>query len=256
MAQLQIPFIIGHRGSPLRQPENTTASFAEALHSGADGIELDTQLTSDGFVVIMHDDAVDATTNGSGKVNDMLLDSFLSLKTRQRNSKIYTEAPPTLAETLDRFGAIARVVNVEIKPSEDTRLAKATAEIISAHPAQKNILCSSFDETALQFLQQEYPHLRRALLFPNSAIHGLIAGAVGQIGCVYRAAQLGCEAIHPHWRLVNPRFITYAHSLDLRVTIWTVDDLAKAQSFAKWGADGIITNNPHLLSSLHDTYID
>ncbi len=255
MTQTQFPLILGHRGSPRLKPENTAASFADALQNGADGIELDTQLTSDGFVVVMHDDTVNATTNGSGKVCDMPLSSFLALQTRQRNSHICIGSPPTLSETLDRFGAVARVINVEIKPSEDTRLAKATADIISAHPAQKQILCSSFDEQALRFLQQEYPQLRRALLFPNTAIQGLAAGVGRNTAWVNRAAQLGCEAVHPHWRLVNPRFIAYAHALDLRVTIWTVDSPAQAQAFAKWGADGVITNHPQLLSSLRNKNI-
>ena len=77
--QLTNPAIFAHRGASLCAPENTLAAFNLALHQGADGIELDAKLTSDGHVVVIHDQTIDRTTQGHGKVGELTLNQIRKL---------------------------------------------------------------------------------------------------------------------------------------------------------------------------------
>src|SRR6056297_841327 len=97
-------FIWAHRGASAVAPENTLAAFTAALQAGADGIELDVHLTRDGVPVVMHDETVDRTTNGSGRIRDLShaeiddLDAGSWFGPRWRGEKI-----PTLEKVLVAF---------------------------------------------------------------------------------------------------------------------------------------------------------
>ena len=73
------PIILAHRGDLAHAPENTLASFAQALQKGADGVELDAKLTLDGQVIVVHDTTVDRTTNGKGRIQSHSLESIRQL---------------------------------------------------------------------------------------------------------------------------------------------------------------------------------
>jgi len=90
--------IIAHRGASAHAPENTLTAFQLALDQGADGIELDVMLSKDGQLVVIHDETVDRTTNGTGKVAEMDLVELKVLDAGQG------ESLPTLPEVFDRFG--------------------------------------------------------------------------------------------------------------------------------------------------------
>ena len=100
--------IIAHRGASAHAPENTLAAFQLALEQGADGIELDVMLSKDGQLIVIHDDKVDRTTNGTGKVADMYLSELKVLDAGQG------ESLPTLPEVFDRFGG-KFLINIELK---------------------------------------------------------------------------------------------------------------------------------------------
>jgi glycerophosphoryl diester phosphodiesterase len=73
LTELPRPTIFAHRGASAYAPENTLAAFELALRQGADAIELDAKLTRDGHIVVIHDQTVDRTTEGRGRVKDMTL---------------------------------------------------------------------------------------------------------------------------------------------------------------------------------------
>ena len=74
------PIIIGHRGACALAPENTIASFKLAVEHNADFVELDAKLSLDGMVVVIHDQTVDRTTNGTGRVNQLAFEDLRKLK--------------------------------------------------------------------------------------------------------------------------------------------------------------------------------
>ena len=109
------PLIWGHRGASDSAPENTLAAFKAAVRVGADGIELDVMHCGSGEIVVIHDDSVDRTTNASGHVGTMPLDTLRMLDAGARFAPGFSgEIIPTLEEVLDTVGHRVRA-NIEIK---------------------------------------------------------------------------------------------------------------------------------------------
>lgn len=241
------PFIFGHRGASAHAPENSLAAFTLAAQQGAQGIELDVHLTADGHVVVMHDDTVDATTNGHGAIANMTLAQLRQLHLHARGARHgaeTSETVPLLSEVFDRFVPGTLVVNVELKAAKTTDLAEAVAQLVQQRGAAGQVLLSSFDRFTLAYLHQEYPTLRLALLYPGSALGGVLTGMRHDLAWITGANALGCEAIHPHWRLVTPAVIERARILEMDVNAWTVDDERTLRHLAALDVDGIITNDP------------
>lgn len=246
MANIPFPLVFAHRGAAARAPENSLAAFDMAVHQGADGIECDAQLTADGQAVILHDDTLDTTTTGRGPVKDLTLAQVQALRLRATRGGAATEGErvPTLAEVLARYGHGPHLLNVEIKPTKGTALAARVAELVVAARSEEYVLLSSFDVRALAFLADRYALLRRALLYPPSALTGVVVGLRGGLGWLTEASALGCEAIHPFVRLVNSAVVARAHLLGLNVNVWTVDEERTIRQMVALGVDGIITNDP------------
>ena len=114
--------IWAHRGCSYRYPENTLSSFREACRYEIEGIELDIQLSKDGEIVVIHDERVDRTTNGSGRVEDLTLWELKKLKIQpnEQSSRVY-ETIPTMKEVLALLAPVCRrdglLINIELKNS-------------------------------------------------------------------------------------------------------------------------------------------
>ncbi len=256
------PQIIGHRGAPMDEPENTLRSFHAALDQGADSLECDIRLTADGAVVIMHDATVDATTDGKGAVAALSLAAIGQLRAVRRNGLSLAEASadrpgvPTFAEFLDTFGQRGVPLHIEIKP-EQTRertfaLIDAAARIVHDRHLTGEVIWSSFAAPGLAYLQEKYPETQRALLYPPSLTVGMLTGLFGMQRWLRQALALQCTAIHPFWQLVTPHFVQAAHHSHLAVNAWTVDDTKIAEKLAQTGVDGIITNATRRLRTFFD----
>jgi len=249
MPELTQPHIIAHRGASLLAPENTLAAFDLAIQQGADGCECDVRLTADGTLIVLHDELVDATTDGHGPIGNYTADAARQLQVRQRGGIfVANEHLPLLTEVLTRLTppqvSSNFILNVEIKQTGSGVLAAAVADELHQHQVEQFVLISSFDEVALRHLQQHYPHIRLALLYPPTLTASMVSGITRSTAFVRKAAALGCVAVHPMWRLVTPSLVTEAHALGLQVNVWTVDDPLQARRLAAFGVDGIITNDP------------
>ena len=109
------PFVVGHRGAAGLEPENTLRSIGRAIDIGVDAVEVDARRCKDGTLVIMHDPAVDRTTNGRGRVCDQSLASLKGLEAGVRFAGRYRgERIPTLEEVLEQIPAPVWV-DVELK---------------------------------------------------------------------------------------------------------------------------------------------
>ncbi len=97
-AELAKPLVIAHRGTPRELPENTLASFARALEQGADVLETDLRFSQDGTIVLVHDETLDRTTNGSGLVASHSLDEIKRLRTQAPSGEYTDEQVPTLVD--------------------------------------------------------------------------------------------------------------------------------------------------------------
>ena len=221
------PKIIAHRGASAHAPENTLAAFQLALEQGADGIELDVMLSKDGHLVVIHDDTVDRTTNGSGKVRDLTLSELRQLDAG------FGETLPTLAEVFERFGG-KFLINIELKNYSAMldRLPLTVAELVLERGLAGDILISSFNPFNLPRFHRRVPESPCGLLT-------LPGKATGLTSWLFRM-----DALHPYYEDVDVPLVEKEHQKGRQVNVWTVDEPSEIRRLAMLGVDMIITNDP------------
>jgi glycerophosphoryl diester phosphodiesterase len=239
--------VIGHRGASHEAPENTMAAFQAAVAAGADGVELDVHLTSDGIPVVIHDARVDGTTDGTGLVNDLSLAEIRRLDAGSHSGAtagshsgatdaFAGELVPTLEEVLASFGE-QLLINIELKaqirPQAQAQLETTVAELVRGLALQERVWVSSFKPYALYRMRQVAPEIGCGLLYSPLSL-----------GAAWLAPITPFEALHPHLTLAPPWFVRLAHAMGKRVVVWTVDDVDRGASLLDAGVDVLITNNP------------
>lgn len=238
--ELPYPLILCHRGAKNDAPENTLAAFKIALDLGADGFELDTQLTSDGHVVVYHDTTVDRTTNGHGKLSKLPLAELRQLDAGSSFSENFRgEKVPTLDEVFETISKRA-IINVELKnfsaPFDD--LANKVCEVVRRHGMQKNVIFSSFLSWNLKKVARILPEVPRGLI--------TIKGKWGMWGRSFGFNLGNFDALHPYLDDVTAQQVKRVHKLKRRIIVWTVNKEEDMQRLFRWGVDGILTDDPQL----------
>ncbi len=233
------PIIFAHRGSSVHAPENTLAAFELALQQGAEAIELDAKLSADGQVIVIHDQTVDRTTDGSGKVAQMTLPALRALDAGSFFSESYRgERIPTLDEVFETLGKRI-LINVELTnyATPFDALAPKVVELVRKHALEKRVLFSSF-----------FPHnLSRARRLMPESPRGLLAWAGWKGAWSRTSAWRGpYQALHPYFTSVNERLVQRVHAAGRRVHAWTVNDEAAIRHLIALGVDGIFTDDPLL----------
>jgi glycerophosphoryl diester phosphodiesterase len=219
--------IFGHRGAPgyPRRAENTIGSFTRALQFGATGLEFDVRRCGDGRIVVIHDDTIDRTTNGSGRLADLTYEQLLQFDAGGG------EPIPLLSSVLDQFGSKC-LLNIELK---DSGIAGDIKAMVLERRLERQVIVSSFDWNELKPL---IPAVPIALL--SSRLEELVSSAVD-----FHAA-----AIHPRRDLVTRSLIELARGVKLAVHAWTVNDPSEISYFRDLGIDGIFTDFPERCSTL------
>lgn len=230
--------IFAHRGARGYAPENTMAAFRRALDLGADGIELDVQLSRDGAVVVCHDHTIDRTSDGSGWVRDLTL---AELRRRDCGSwfdpAFAGERIPTLEEVLAWLAPTPLLLNVELKngPVVYPGLEEKTAALLAAFGLQERTVISSFYHPSLRRIRELDRRLRTGVLF-----------ACRPLAPLALARDVDAAFLHPHWHYLEADWVATAQRAGVGVNVFTVNtpsELALAQAA---GADGIFTDYPDL----------
>jgi len=229
--------IFAHRGASAYAPENTLAAFGLACEMGADGIELDVQLTKDGEIVVIHDETVDRTTEGTGWVKDLTLDQIKSLNASMGNERYPHEMIPTLDEVFDLLADSQMMINIEIKDSQVMYpgLDEKVLEMIDQRDWEYRINMSSFNHITLAHIRQIGSLVYTGVLFQD---------------VLYEpwnyAHQLWATGLHPHYLYVDavPNLVEESHNSLLEINVWTVNEVADIDRMLARGVDGIITNYP------------
>ena len=238
--------IVGHRGASATEAENTLAAFEAAIRAGADGVEFDIRMTSDGHAVVMHDADVARTTNGSGLVRSMTLHEVKRLRIRTADGEA-TDVP-TLDETLASLSG-RTFVDIEIKnipgqpdfdadgePAVEAALASLERTSFSG-----GLLLTSFNPFSLARSRTLAPHVSTGLLTDADV------DAFAALG--YAHAE-GHPWLLPHKAnalAAGVAFVREAHGYDMRVGTWLTDDPAEAAALFAIGIDAIATNDPAAL---------
>jgi glycerophosphoryl diester phosphodiesterase len=218
--------IFGHRGAPgmPRHGENTSASFRKALQAGANGLEFDVRRCADGQLVVIHDETIDRTTNGRGRIRDLTYEEL-----RQFDAGA-GETVPLLVDVLDAFGSQC-LLNIELK---DPGIAVEVKKLVLDRQLEKRVIVSAFEWEELLPLT---PEVSIGLL--SSKLRNLIS----------RAKKLGASAIHPRRDIATKKLLDWAHDANLQVHVWTVNDPVEIAHFREMGVDGIYTDFPERCST-------
>ncbi len=221
------PKIYAHRGASSAAPENTMAAFQLAMDQGADGIELDVMLSKDHQLVVIHDDKVDRTTNGTGRVRDLTLAELKALDAGDG------EKIPTLDEVLTRFGG-KFLINIELKnySTPFDAVPVDVAAMVRDHNVADSILISSFNPFNFARFHRILPEVPLGMLtFPGWAkFFG------------YRLFRY--DALNPYFKDIDEAMVTRVHAKGRQLNAWTVDEAADIRHLAILGVDGLITNQP------------
>ncbi len=234
------PVIFAHRGASAHAPENTLAAFELAVEQGADAIELDVKLSADGHVIVIHDATVDRTTGARGKVKDMSLAELRSLEAGSFfGARFQGEKIPTLEEVFETVGK-KTFINVELTNYNTPRdhLVEFVCMLVKKFGMQKRVLFSSFLSGNLSNARGYLPEVPTGLL-ALSGILGLWPRSFGFAFGKY-------DALHPNLKNATQQQVYFAHRLNKRIHVWTVNKEADLRRLFKWGVDGVFTDDAQL----------
>jgi len=253
------PLVMAHRGASGLAPENTLVAFQKALDLGADVLELDVHATKDGEIVVIHDETVDRTTDGRGAVKDFTLEELKRLDAgyhftpdggvtypyRGRGITI-----PTLKEVFAAFPQ-ARI-NIEIKQSNPPIEGRLGA-LIEGMGAEDRVLVISFDDEAIARFRKLAPGVA------TGAAEGEIREFVTYLTLrmvpfyVPKADAFQVPEWYGEYHIVTKAFVDAAHSKNVEVHVWTVNEKEDMRRLLKLGVDGIITDYPdHLIEVMKE----
>lgn len=233
--------VVAHRGSSWVAPQNTLAAFEAAARAGADAIELDVQLTSDGQVVVIHDDTLDATTSGSGWVKDTTLADVRALDAGAWFAPAFAgQRVPVLAEVVELLGRHPSVgLLCELKGEWTPQEAELVTGPLRAAGLADRTVVQSFWPGTVEALRMADADLRRGLLLAD----------VGD-DLLDVCAALGVRMANPHGLLLlaHPDLVDRLHGAGLEVAVWTLDESAHWAAAVEVGVDEIITDRPDRLA--------
>ena len=232
------PLLIAHRGASAEAPENTLPAFQRALALGADGIELDVQLTRDGVPVVFHDTTLARLTGRRGRLARLSREEL-------RAVRVQGEAIPTLAEVL----ALRRertVVQIEIK--RGVPVVPIVRAVFRAE-ASADVVLASFDPAIVAEARRWAPGIPRMLILGGRRRRlGLFRLRVRPLAA--KLAALGAAGVSlDHRTLRSPILIAALKSRGWCVWCWTVNQPTAMLRLARWGVDAILSDNPALVKS-------
>ena len=201
--------VYAHRGYSGRYPENTMLAFKEAEKTGCYGIELDVQLTKDGEVVIIHDERVDRTTDGTGWVRDFTLEELKKLNAAAVwNGKYGFEPIPTLEEYCRWVKDTNMVTNIEIKSGV-----------------------------------YYYEELEEKTLAPEIPCGALVEyDDLGNPG--YYCEKFDFQYYHPGVKALTEEMVKSCREHGIPLNVWTINDMGALEQMYEWGVEGVISNYP------------
>jgi glycerophosphoryl diester phosphodiesterase len=225
--------VIGHRGAAALAPENTWDGFDLALELGVDAIETDVRSTSDGELVLIHDERLDRTTNGTGPVRDTPWPTVAALDAGSWFGDLYRDARvPLLRETLRRYGRRTHLV-LEVK--------QAGIELEVLQAVEDLALLERVTFTS--FLYDVVRQIKEA---SESARVGYLAADVGP-SIVKSVVHAGFEQFCPPAEVLTPEAVNAWKARGLEVRAWGVRDVGLMQRAIGAGVDGMTVDFPHLL---------
>jgi len=267
------PLVIAHRGASGLAPENTLAAFSLAMALGADGVEMDVQMSADGRPVVIHDARVNRTTNKAGGVSRLSLEQLQRLdagawfdrrlsrrpRIRAMIESVYAEAAaaaprysgepvPSLEDVLLLLkpNALERIY-VELKGSSlnNAALLESVLSLVHKHRVVQSTTLLSFDHALVRLAKQLSSEVRTGALFPARGRRLVSTRSIIQI-----AESAGVDEVALHYGLATRRSVEALHERGFWVSVWTANSKLAMRRIVASGADAIMTNFPNRLREL------
>ncbi len=219
--------IVAHRGASAYEPENTLRAVKTAIKMGSDAVEVDVRISKDGELVVIHDERVDRTSDGEGRVRDFSVDDLKGLYLA------LGEKVPTLNEVISLVKGRAKLV-IELKESG---LEGKLVELLNREGVIDDVIVTSFIHKCLKRVKEL-----------NEAITCGIIFKCEPIDSIELASAAMADVLLPYYLYVTDELIDRAHENNLSVYAWTVDDVEVARTLISKGVDGVVTNKPDLLN--------
>lgn len=238
-----MPYVIAHRGTSGRFPENTLPAYEHAIEAGADWIEFDVVSTADGVVVVSHDTSVDRCTNGTGKIRTLTRDQIKQLDAGGG------QTIPTLAEAIDFFAAFSVRLCIEIK-GDDTAdylaTARRTVEMLQRRGLLQRVVMTAFNADCLRAIKLWEPTLATAL-DPDRQ-----DGTYTPWELCQQVLRCGANFLLHRHETLTPDIIDEAHQHGFSLWTWTPNEPDDMRRVIDMGVDAIMTDYPDVLRSLVD----
>jgi len=236
------PRVIAHRGGGQFAPENTLSAIRKGHSLGFHGVEFDVMLSQDGVPVLIHDETLERTTNGHGRVADTPMRLLAELNAGSWFSSAFAHEPvPTFEAAANLCAALGVWANVEIKPASghevDTgRLGALLAQRLWCG-APRPPLLSSFQPAALDAARHAAPELPRGLLIDNLPPDWRM-----------QLQALECVSLHCNAKHITADIVRDVHNAGYAIAAWTVNDAATARRMFAWNVDAIFTDRLDIIS--------
>lgn len=230
------PLVFGHRGASKHAPENTLGAFRLAMETGADGVEMDLQLSRDGQVVVMHDGRVDRTTNGSGRLSDLTLEEIRRLDAGSWFGPAFSaEKVPALEGVFQKLGN-KPIYDLEIKNfrTPNNGLERKVIDLIRRFGLESRVMLSSFNPQSIRIFRRELPEAPAMLL--------LLGGLAGITEFQLIGRWASPELIGLNYQDLNGR--SHPSCDGRRIMVWGPDNQPAVRRMLTRGVDGIIVDDP------------
>ena len=238
--------IYGHRGASGYAPENTLEAFRLAMEMGADGFELDVHMSKDGELVVIHDESVDRTCDGTGLVRELTLAQLKALRASNGMENYPDARIPTLSEVFDLIVDTHHIVNVEVKADDwfYPQIEEKCLALAAEKGIEDRVLYSSFNHHALKTLRALKPDAKLGMLFGDLLIRPW----------EYADTYLDVDFLHPmKMNIYVPDFAEDSAKAGYGINMWTINDEETMVQCLKKDV-GIITNYPDIAIKLREQY--
>jgi len=250
------PLVFAHRGGGGLIPENTLEAFIYSARMGVDVLELDIHSTADGTLVVMHDAAVDRTTAGRGRVNELTLEAVKKLdagylfSTDGRQIFPFRGKGITVPTLREIFDALPEMT-FNIEPKQHTpSIVKPLCVLVREQKMVDKVIVGSFNQTTIDDFRRECPEV--ATSASPSEVSRFLALVKAGLGDSYSPPMQALQVPRNlgGLQVVSKEFIETAHRRNLKVHVWTINETVEMQRLIEMGADGIMTDYPDRLLTL------
>ncbi len=232
------PLVWAHRGASGYAPENTLAAFQKAVDLGADGVELDIQLTKDDQIVVIHDEMIDRTSDGKGWVKDYTLEELRAFNYNRTKPEYKHADIPTMREVFELLKPTGLFINIEIKTGVVfyEKIEEKILALTKEMGMEDRVCYSSFNHYTVTRIHELKPDAEVGFLYAD-----------GPIDMPSYGVKHGVNALHPAlYNLQYDGFVKECKEKGLKLNVWTVNERPYMEMCCQYGVDAIITNYPDI----------